>query len=256
MILTINVSNSNVLIGGYQNGKRCFCSAVHTNVQKSADEYAVQLRDLLSLYQFAPSDIEGVILSCVVPSLSACIRKAVAHLYSGRIYTVGPGLKTGLLIRMDDPAQLGSELVCIAAAAQNLYPLPCIMISMDTATSFVVLDEKGALRGGAVVPGMKIGLDALCARTAQLPQVDICAPLGGVLGTNNISCIQSGVVFGAASLIDGMIDRFAATLGAAPFCVATGEMCPIVLPHCTHPIQYHEYLVLDGLYRLYLKNTK
>ncbi len=256
MILTINVSNSNVLIGGYQNGERHFCSAMHTNVQKSADEYAVQLRALLSLYRITPSDLDGVILSCVVPALLGCIRKAVSHLYTGRIYTVGPGLKTGLQIRMDDPAQLGSELVCIAAAAQSLYPLPCIIISMDTATSFVVLDKKGTLRGGAVVPGMKIGLDALCARTAQLPQVDICAPSGGVLGTNSVSCMQSGVVFGTASMIDGMIDRFASTLGESPFCIASGELCPVVLPHCTHPIQYHEHLVLDGLYRLYLKNTK
>ena len=256
MILTVNVSNSNVLIGGYKNGKRYFCSAMYTNVQKSADEYAVRLNALLSLYHISAEDIEGVIFSCVVPSLLGCIRKAVSHLYSGRIYIVGPGLKTGLQIRMDDPAQLGSELVCMAAAVHNQYTLPCVIISMDTATSFVVLDQKGTLRGGAILPGTKISMDALCARTAQLPQIDISAPANGVLGTNSISCMQSGAVFGTASMIDGMIDRFADALGSAPFCIASGELCPVILPHCVHSIQYHEHLVLDGLYQLYLKNTK
>jgi len=239
MILTVNVSNSNILLGAYQDDKQCFCSSMHTNLLKSADEYAVQFGSVLSLYGAQPEDISGVILSCVVPSMLACVRKALNHLYTGRIYVAGPGLKTGLSIRTDDPSQLGSELVCSAIAV-----------------SITALDNRGALRGGAILPGVKIGVEALCARTAQLPQIDLSAPACGVLGTNSSASMQAGAIFGTASMLDGMIDRFAQALGGTPTCVASGELAPVILPHCLHKIYYRENLVLDGLYRLYQKNTK
>ena len=256
MILTVNVSNSNILLGAYQDDKQCFCSSMHTNLLKSADEYAVQFGSVLSLYGAQPGDISGVILSCVVPSMLACVRKALNHLYTGRIYVAGPGRKTGLSIRTDDPSQLGSELVCSAIAVLADYPPPCVIISMDTAVSITALDNRGALRGGAILPGVKIGVEALCARTAQLPQIDLSAPACGVLGTNSSASMQAGAIFGTASMLDGMIDRFAQALGGTPTCVASGELAPVILPHCLHKIYYRENLVLDGLYRLYQKNTK
>lgn len=256
MILAVNISNTNLLLGAYRDGERQFCCAIHTNPMKSADEYAVQLRSILELYGTRPGEISGAILSCVVPSMLRCIRGALGRLYRGRIYTVGPGLKTGLPIRMDDPGQVGSELVCCAAAALAAAPPPGIVISMDTAISIAALDRDGALRGGAILPGVRIGVEALCARTAQLPQIEIAAPACGVLGTGTVSCMQSGAVFGTACMLDGMIDRFAAALGGAPACIATGELAPVILPHCTHAIGYRENLVLDGLYLLYRKNAK
>ena len=256
MILAINISNSNILLGAYTDDRQLFRAALHTNLLKSADEYAVQLRAVLSLYDARPADITGAIVSCVVPSMLACIRGALTHLYSGRVYTVGPGLKTGLSIKTDDPSQLGSELVCCAVAALAQYPLPCVIISMDTAISITALDGTGALRGGAILPGVRIGLDALCARTAQLPQIDVAAPACGVLGTNSTASMQAGAVYGTASMLDGMIDRFAAALDTAPTCVASGELAPVILPHCAHQIVYRENLVLDGLYTLYQKNAK
>lgn len=171
-----------------------FCSSMHTNLLKSADEYAVQFGSVLSLYGAQPEDISGVILSCVVPSMLACVRKALNHLYTGRIYVAGPGLKTGLSIRTDDPSQLGSELVCSAIAVLADYPPPCVIISMDTAVSITALDNRGALRGGAILPGVKIGVEALCARTAQLPQIDLSAPACGVLGTNSSASMQAGAI--------------------------------------------------------------
>ena len=166
------------------------------------------------------------------------------------------GRKTGLSIRTDDPSQLGSELVCSAIAVLADYPPPCVIISMDTAVSITALDNRGALRGGAILPGVKIGVEALCARTAQLPQIDLSAPACGVLGTNSSASMQAGAIFGTASMLDGMIDRFAQALGGTPTCVASGELAPVILPHCLHKIYYRENLVLDGLYRLYQKNTK
>ena len=151
---------------------------------------------------------------------------------------------------------LGSELVCSAIAVLADYPPPCVIISMDTAVSITALDNRGALRGGAILPGVKIGVEALCARTAQLPQIDLSAPACGVLGTNSSASMQAGAIFGTASMLDGMIDRFAQALDGTPTCVASGELAPVILPHCLHKIYYRENLVLDGLYRLYQKNTK
>ncbi len=256
MVLAVNVSNSSILLGAYGEQGRAFCASLYTNPQKSADEYAVQMRSVLGLYGTSPEDVSGVILSCVVPSMLACVRAALVKLFTVRVYTVGPGLKTGLVIRTDDPAQVGSELVCCAVAALSLYTPPCLILSLDTATSITALDEKGALRGGAIMAGVRIGLEALCARTAQLPQIDLAAPVSSVLGTSTTASMQSGAVLGTASMLDGMIDRFAAALGARPVCLATGEAARVILPHCTHEIHYHENLVLDGLYLLYQKNAK
>ncbi len=244
------------MIGAYKDGTRQFCSSMHTNPAKSADEYAAQLGSVLALYGVRPADLSGVILSCVVPSMLSCIRAALTRLYAGRVYQVGPGLKTGLSIRTDDPSQLGSELVCCAVAALSIAKPPCVIISMDTAISFTALDQNGALRGGAILPGVRIGMEALYARTAQLPQVELRAPANGVIGANTVACLQSGAVFGAASMIDGMLDRFADALGKTPVCLASGELAPVILPHCAHSIQYLENLVLEGLYLLYQKNAK
>ena len=256
MLLTVNISNSNILIGAYEDGTRLFCSGMHTNPAKSADEYAAQLGSVLALYGVKPADISGVILSCVVPSMLSCIRGALGRLYADRIYIVGPGLKTGLSIRTDDPSQVGSELVCCAVAALSVTAPPCVIISMDTAISITALDKTGALRGGAILPGVRIGIEALCARTAQLPQIDLCAPADGVLGANTIASMQSGAVFGTACMLDGMIDRFAQALDTVPACIATGELAPVILPHCARPIEYREHLVLDGLHLLYQKNAR
>lgn len=257
MILTVNVSNTSVLLGAYEDGRQTFYASLHTNLSKTSDEYAVQMQSVLALYGRTPADITGVIFSCVVPSLLSCIRHALAHLYKGRIYSVGPGLKTGLSIRMDDPSQLGSELVCCAVEVLAAYPHPCVVVSFDTATTMIALDEKGAMRGGTILPGVRMGMDALSIRTAQLPQIDLTAPKCGVLGTNSTACMQAGAILGTASMLDGMLDRFADALSCRDlFCVATGEIAPAILPHCSHFIHYHENLVLDGLYRLYCKNAK
>lgn len=174
----------------------------------------------------------------------------------GRIYTVGPGLKTGLQMRMDDPAQLGGELVCCAVAARALGTLPCVAVLMDTAISMVALDKNGVLCGGVILPGVRTGYDALCERTAQLTQIELRAPSCGVLGTNSAACMQAGAVFGTASMLDGMLERFSLALKGEAACVATGAFAPVVLKHCRHTVRYEENLLLDGLRLLYEKNAR
>lgn len=256
MLLAVNVSNSQILLGGYDGSRLVFCARVHADRAWTADEYAVQFSRVLSLYGCEAAGIKGIIFSCVVPAMAETVRRALAMLYRGRIYTVGPGLKTGLQMHMDDPAQLGGELVCCAVAARALGPLPCVAVLMDTAISMVALDKNGVLCGGAILPGVRTGYDALCERTAQLTQIELRAPACGVLGTNSVACMQAGAVFGTASMLDGMLERFSLALNGEAACVATGAFAPLALPHCRHAVRYEEHLVLDGLRLLYEKNAR
>ncbi len=256
LLLAVNISNSQITLGGYEADRLLFCARVHTDRQWTSDEYAVQFSRVLTLYGYDASQINGVISSCVVPSLADTVRRALGILYAGRIYTVGPGLKTGLAMRMDDPAQLGGELVCCAVAARAVAPLPCVVVLMDTAISMVALDEKGVLCGGAILPGVRTGYDALCARTAQLTQFELRVPASGVLGTNSAACMQAGAVFGTASMLDGMLRHFSQALHGPVSCVATGSFVPVITKYCCHPVQYKEHLILEGLRLLYEKNVR
>ena len=157
MLLAVNVSNSQILLGGYDGARLVLCARVHADRAWTSDEYAVQFSRVLALYGCDAAGVSGVIFSCVVPSLAETVRRALAMLYHGRIYTVGPGLKTGLQMRMDDPAQLGGELVCCAVAARALGTLPCVAVLMDTAISMVALDKNGVLCGGVILPGVRTG---------------------------------------------------------------------------------------------------
>ena len=256
MILALNIGNTHILLGVWQQDQLLFRATLSAETSRSTDEYAIQLLSLFSLHGLRPDQLEGAILSSVVPSLTARLRQAVQQLCQLRVMTVGPGLKTGLQMHMDDPAQLGGELVCCAVAARALGPLPCVAVLMDTAISMVALDKNGVLCGGAILPGVRTGYDALCERTAQLTQIELRAPACGVLGTNSVACMQAGAVFGTASMLDGMLERFSLALNGEAACVATGAFAPVALPHCRHAVRYEEHLVLDGLRLLYEKNAR
>ena len=256
MILTVNVSNSSITLCAWEQDVLRFSASLQANRSRSADEYAVHFCSVLSLHHTSPEEIHGVIISCVVPSLLATVRRALTLLYSGRIYIVGPGLKTGIPIRMNDPAEIGSEIVCAAVAAKHEFGAPCLMICMDTAISITVLNESGALAGGAVAPGLRLGVEALASRTAHLTEIDLEAPVSDVVGTTSYACVQSGVIFGTAAMLDGMIGRFEESVGLTLACVATGDLAPSVLCHCRREIIYRRELVHRGLLLLWHKNSK
>lgn len=256
MILTVNVSNSSITLCAWETKQLRFSASLQANRARSADEYAVHFCSVLSLHHAAPEEIHGVIISCVVPSLLATVRRALTLLYSGRIYIVGPGLKTGVPIRMNDPAEIGSEIVCAAVAAKHEFGAPCLMICMDTAISITMLNEEGALVGGAVAPGVRLGVEALASRTAHLTEIDLEAPVPSVVGTTSYACMQSGVILGTAAMLDGMIERFEESIGRSLTCVATGELAPAVLRHCRRSIAYRRELVHSGLLLLWHKNAK
>lgn len=256
MILTINISNTSVTLCAWDQRKLRFSASLRADGGRSADEYAVQLYAVLSLHRADPGEIEGVILSCVVPSLLSTVKRAVSILYPGRIYIVGPGLKTGVPIRMNDPAETGSEIVCAAAAAKQEFGAPCLVICMDTAISITLLNSDGALMGGAVAPGVRLGVEALSSRTAHLTEIDLEAPVPSVVGATSYASMQSGVILGTAAMLEGMIERFEEVAGTKLTCVATGELAPSVLRHCRRSIAYRRELVHSGLLLIWQKNAK
>ena len=168
---------------------------------------------------------------------------------------VGPGLKTGLNIKIDNPAQLGSDLVVTAVAGINHYPLPQVIIDMGTATTFSVINQKGEYLGGLILPGVNLSLRALSGMTAQLPSIGLTVPKN-VIGSNTIDCMNSGVVNGNAAMIDGLVQRIAEELGQQPTVVATGGIAKAIVPYCKTEITLNDNLLLEGLAILYYKNAK
>lgn len=256
MILALNIGNTHILLGVWQQDQLLFRATLSAETSRSTDEYAIQLLSLFSLHGLRPDQLEGAILSSVVPSLTARLRQAVQQLCQLRVMTVGPGLKSGLAIRIDNPAQLGSELVCAAIGALETFQPPLVVVTMDTAISMMAIDARRQLLGGVILPGPEVSLEALIRRTAQLPQVDLEAAPAGVIGTNTTLSLQAGAVLGTATLLDGMLARFSAEMGGPVTAVCTGRMHRSILAACATPLEYDQDLILRGLWRIYQKNRR
>ena len=257
MILTVNLGNTHITIGGYEHDDLKFCGRLHTDPAATVDEYGLRLLNLLSLHGASPEQIEGGILGSVVPALTGRVLAALRMLSSAHILTVGPGLKSGIKLRLDNPAQLGAELLCGAVAALAEGPGPLAVISADTAISIMAVNEKQELVGGVIMPGPQLSQAALVQKTAQLPQIDLSAPAApSILGKNTAACLQNGFVLGTAGLLDGLAERFRAELGPDLKFYATGNLPRPIREACRTNILYRETLITDGLYRIWLKNKK
>lgn len=255
MILAIDVGNTNIVLGTYENDKLTDVSRIRTSSEKTADEYGVLIRSILRLHHQDPNSLEGIIISSVVPPLTATMKKSASLLNSrAKILTVGPGVKTGLDIRIDNPAQLGADLVSTAIGTLEKYPVPAIIIDLGTATKICVVDAHRSFRGCSILPGVNIALEALSSRTAQLPAISLEGEVK-LMGTNSIDSMRSGVILGAASMLDGMIDRYEEELGGVKTVVACGGIVNAIVPNCRHKIIIDESLLLDGLYAIYKRNT-
>ena len=233
MILTVNLGNTHITIGGYEHDDLKFCGRLHTDPAATVDEYGLRLLNLLSLHGASPEQIEGGILGSVVPALTGRVLAALQMLCPVRILTVGPGLKSGIRLRLDNPAQLGAELLCGAVAALAEGSGPLVVISADTAISLMAVNEKQELVGGVILPGPQLSLAALVQNTAQLPQIDLSAPAPtSVLGKNTAACLQNGFVLGTAGMLDGLADHFCAELGPETKFYATGNLPTAIRDAC------------------------
>ena len=255
MILAVDIGNSNIVIGGIEGDKIAFEARLRTDATKTSDEYCIDLKMILEVYKLRVEDIEGSIIASVVPQVLNSIKTALKKLTQKDSLVVGPGLKTGLNIKIENPAQTGADLVVGCVAALREHKAPMIVIDMGTATTMIVLDETGALIGGSIHPGVKISLDALTDRTALLPGLQLDQPKRAI-GRNTIDCMRSGIMLGNACMLDGMIERMEAELGQKTTVVVTGGIAKFIVPMCKTPMIYDKDLLLKGLAALYRDNVK
>ncbi len=255
MILTIDIGNSNIVLGGVRGDKIVFEARLRTEATKTSDQYCVDLKILLDVYHVTAEEIEGSIISSVVPQVLNSFQTAVKKLTGKTSMVVGPGLKTGLDIRLENPAQTGADLVVADVAALREHKPPLIVIDMGTATTMSVLDQNGAHIGGCIIPGVRISMDALTDRTALLPGLQLDQPKRAI-GRNTIDAMRSGIMMGTASMLDGMVERMEQELGSKTTVVVTGGIAKFIVPLCKTPMNYDKDLLIKGLAALYRDNKK
>ncbi|MBE6917534.1 MAG: type III pantothenate kinase [Ruminococcaceae bacterium] len=255
MILAVDIGNSNVVVGGVAGKSIEFEARLRTDSTKTSDEYCIDLKNILDIYHVDRVQIEGAIIGSVVPQVLNTFQTAIMKLTGKKALVVGPGLKTGLNIAIENPAQTGADLVVGCVAALREHKPPMIVIDMGTATTMVVLDKNGSLVGGTISPGVKISMDALTGGTALLPGLQLDRPKKAI-GRNTIDCMRSGIMMGAACMIDGLIERMEEELGCKTTVVATGGIARFVLPMCRREIIYDKDLLIKGLSHLYYENKR
>ncbi len=254
MLLTIDVGNSNIKFGVYDGDELHRIIKVSTDSHKTADEFAVELYTLFQVYSVDCFDISGCIICSVVPRITKRLKAAVKSVTGIDALIVGPGIKTGVNIHIDDPTTLGADLVVACAAAQAMYDTPCIVISMGTATAMFLIDSNRIMQGGAIAPGVSVSLDALTQHGALLPSIELNAPKN-VIGKNTDDSIRSGVVLGTACMIDGMIQKIEQQINQKCTVVATGGIAPMIVNSCSHDIILKDDLILEGLRIIFDKNS-
>lgn len=252
MILAVDVGNTNTVLGILDGDNMIFSGRIATKTDETEDDCAVRLYSFLQINSVGK--IDGAIISSVVPVLNRTLLKAIKKVTGVDALVVGPGIKTGLNIRIDNPAELGADLVVGAVASIAKYPCPQIIFDLGTATTASVIDKNKTYIGGAVLCGVKTAINAISSGTAQLPQVDISAPNKAIC-SNTIDCMRSGAVFGNAALIDGLVSRFEDELGEKATVVITGGLGKTISQQCKTDVFYDENLLIDGLKIIYDKNS-
>ena len=253
MILAVDIGNTNIVIGCIEEEKVYFVERVSTDISKTELEYVVQFKTLLELYRIKMEEITGCIIASVVPPLNNIVKNAMEKLLRITPMIVGPGLKTGLNILMDNPAQVGADLIVNAVAGLKYYGAPIIIIDMGTATTISVVDKNKNYVGGMILPGVKVSLESLVNRTSQLPRISLEAPKK-MIGKNTVDCMQGGIIMGQAASMDGLIERICEELGYPAQVVATGGLAGCIIPYCKKEIICDNELTLKGLGIIYNKN--
>ena len=252
MLLAIDIGNTNIVIGGIKDDQIVFEARIATDHIKTSDQYGVEIKNILSLFEVQPCEVEDCIISSVVPPVFNSVQTGVMKVIGKSPMVVGPGIKTGLNILMDTPSQVGSDRIVIAVAALAEYEAPLTLLDLGTATTIEVVGKGNTYLGGCIIPGVRISLEALTSRTAQLPGIRLDRP-GKVIGKNTVDCMRSGIMYGTAAMIDGMLERVEEELGFKTSVVATGGMAPFIAPLCKREIRVERDLLLRGLNIIYKK---
>ena len=253
MLLAIDIGNTNIVAGVIEDGKILFSERISTDLSRTSLEYAISFKNAIEFHGLNPDDVDGCIVASVVSPLISLMEEAIPKITHVRPMIVRPGIKTGLKILMDNPGQVGADLIVAAVAGIAQYPCPQILIDMGTATTITVIDKDKNYSGGMILPGLRVSLDSLTSRTSQLPRIGLDAPKH-LIGKNTVDCMKSGVLYGTASSMDGMIERIQAELGEKVTTIATGGLAGSIVPLCRHKIILDDDLILKGLVLIYERN--
>lgn len=259
MILVLDVGNTNIVLGVFQNKTLLKEWRLSTDFQRTADEYGIQVMNLFNLYDFDPKNVEGVIVSSVVPNIMYSLERMINKYFKLQPIIVGPGIKTGINIKYDNPKEVGADRIVNAVAAHELYKKPLIIVDFGTATTYCAIRKNGDYLGGVICPGIKISSDALTSRAAKLPRVELSRP-DNVIGKNTISAMQSGLVFGYIGSVDYLVDKIKSELLSLgeeePIVVATGGFAKLISEDAKSIDVVNPFLTLEGLRILYDKNKE
>ena len=255
MLLAIDIGNTNIVIGCIKDDEIVFKARIATDRTRTSDQYGVEIKNMLEAFGVSKDDIEDCIIASVVPPVFNSVQTGVLKVIGKQPMVVGPGLKTGLNIHVDIPSQVGSDLIVAAVAALAEYPAPLVLIDLGTATTVEVIEPENVFVGGLIFPGIMVSLDSLTNRAAQLPGISLDQPKK-VIGKNTVDCMRSGMMYGTAAMLDGLIDRIAEELGHESTVIATGGLAQFVIPLCKHDIVLEKELLLKGLNLIYKKNKR
>ncbi len=255
MLLAIDIGNTNLVIGCIDNDEILFKARITTDRLRTSDQYGVEIKNMLEAYGVPITDIEDCVIASVVPPVFNSVRTGVRKIIGKQPIVVGPNSITGLDLQVDIPSQLGSDRVVIAVAALAEYDAPLVLLDLGTATTIDVVEPGNQFLGGVILPGVKLSLDALTSHAAQLPGISLDKP-DHVIGTNTVDCMRSGMMYGTAAIIDGLIDRIEEELGHKSTLIATGGMAQFIIPLCKHEIIMESDLLLKGLNLLYKMNRQ
>jgi len=255
MLLAIDIGNTNIVIGGLRDDEILFEARIATDRIKTSDQYGAEIKNMLQLFEVSANDVDDCIISSVVPPVFNSVLTGVRKFTGKQPMVVGPGIKTGLNIQVDNPSQVGSDRIVIAVAALAEYKPPLTLLDLGTATTIEVVDQGSTYLGGCIIPGVRISLEALTNRAAQLPGISLDKPKQ-VIGKNTVDCMRGGIMYGTAAMLDGMIERVEEELGHRTTVVATGGLAQFIIPLCKREIIYERDLLLKGLNIIYKKNKK
>lgn len=255
MVLAIDIGNTNVVVGCFQDEEILFVERISTRQSNTALEYAVSFKSILEIYKISVKDIEGSIISSVVPSVTNTVKRAVETITQKDALIVNYEIRTDLKIDIENPHQLGNDLIVAAVAAMEQYEPPIAIIDMGTATTISVIDKTGTYIGGMILPGVAISMSALSEKTAQLPKIALESPKR-FIGTNTVDCMKSGILYGTACSIDGLLDQIESELNMPVKVLATGGLSNLIIPYCRREIILDDMMLLKGLKIIYQKNIQ
>jgi type III pantothenate kinase len=253
MLLAVDVGNTNIVFGLFDGERLAHQFRVESARGRTADEYAVQLRTLLSMQNVPTDAVQAAIVACVVPSLTEPMLELIRGSFGREALVVGPGIRTGMAILIENPREVGADRIADAVAGYDKAKSGVIVVDFGTSTNFDVVTPKGEYLGGVLAPGLQISADALFARAAKLPRVEIAKP-PKVVGRNTVHAMQSGIVYGYVGLVDGLVERLLAELGYPCSVIATGGLAALIAPLSKTISEVDDVLTLTGLRILYERN--